>query len=269
MRNNQNRIPENNSGGALGILVGSWLNVFRSIVLFCGIVAILAVSVVTSYEHVIGNSEVSMEFTGDGGIIFHSKNNPRSGSILVPASSGWLNTGFRLKPGDEVRIQASGKIHLAVSHLVEAANEDIKLKFDWVDPSGNKYVSAPDDLRKDLLVDPNQRIGKLLGYLAEPELEEKSRPGADNPRPGKILPIGKNEVIHNTEGFERELWLVVNDMYLNEDAENAYVGNVTGKIKQARLEAWKRIKQDKYWQLWFEDNIGEFLVNIIYENRKK
>lgn len=256
------------SDGALEFIIGSWGNIAKSLLFFACIVVISAVVGVQSYNYIMKNSGVDVEFTSSGGIIFHSRNNIKSATIMVPASQGWMDTKFVLKPNETIKFNASGRVHLAISHLIDFSRKEEKPDIGWVGPNGSAYQpdaeNDEEELRRMLLVDPDAPIGKLLALLRKPD---EPSPGIENARPGEIFKVGEDGTVTNDSKEDATLWLTVNDMYLNDtkDAQEAYIGSVKDEKKQKeRLEAWQRIKKQKYWNLWFEDNIGQFLVKITF-----
>lgn len=275
------------STGILTTAIQSWSNLRRSLVLFFCVVLILTISFeyIGSFistnvsDYLSKNHKTTITFTANNGIIFFSENSQKTGSFLLPASAGWINTGFILKSGETIDIRASGRIHLGLEQLVDAAQTDTKPQYAWSAPDGNPFNSNSDDKAlqnhsknsnlKNFLVDPNAKIGMLLGFLAKKELSETEKPGENNPSPRGLIRIGNSrDGIKNDDTEDRELWLTVNDIYLSEKAEEAYI-NKYASDEEVRAMQWQRIKKQNYWRLWFDDNIGEYLINITFQNQQK
>jgi hypothetical protein len=186
-------------------------------------------------------------------------------TVLLPANKLWLNTGLQIKPGQEVKITATGSINLAIHRLVEAAHTHKYPRWGWMEPEGGQPLNpAHQDLRiKQYLISPDNNYGVLLACITTDDL------GKSNPKPKNVSVIGRNASIKSEK--RGKLWLVVNDAVLNKDAKNAYVqpqkdldatygvGKVT--VKQ-REEEWKRIVDDGYFDAYFDDNAGAFLVQL-------
>lgn len=276
------------STGILTTAIQNWSNLRRSLVLFFCVVLILTISfeyignfISTNVrDYLSKNHKTTITLTANNGIIFFSENSQKTGSFLLPASSGWINTGFILKSGETIDIRASGRIHLGLEQLVAAAETDTKPKYAWSAPDGNPFDSNSENKSlqnhsknsnlKNFLVDPNAKIGMLLGFLAKKELTEIEEPGENNPRPKGIIRIGNaRDGIKNDDTEDRELWLTINDIYLSEEAKEAYINKYTVDNKKEREEQWDKIKKQKYWRLWFDDNIGEYLINITFQNQQK
>ena len=242
--------------------IGNWSNLSRTLTLFAGSMFILFLSFVGVYSFILSRPNLEIELKDEGGIVLSNQANNKVGQFLLPASAGWTNSGFTIKPEESVEVQAYGKVHLGFHRLVDAAKEDFVPIFPWIGPKGSEFIAETeaDRTRQQLLVDPTANIGMLLGYLAYDKEPTKS-----NPQPDKIVSIGDKQTIKNTHQEEQMLFFVVNDMYLNNDAKEAYIGNAEGNLDKYQKN-WNEIKDKKYWELWFDDNIGQYLINIKYIN---
>lgn len=254
--------------GALASAIESWPNLLRAFTLFAGLMLIVVLSCIGIYAFIVSRSDVKIELTDKGGIVLLTQANNKVGQFLLPASAGWTNTGFIIKPGARVEIQSFGEAHLGFHRLVDAARDDVIPIFPWIGPQGSRFIaeSEADTARQQLLIEPKAHIGMLLGYLAEPRLPENEEPGKNNPKPGEIVKLGDRRTIRNQHEEERVLWLTVNDMYLNNGGRKAYVGDATGDTLDIYLKQWNQIKEKEYWELWFNDNIGQYLITIKYIN---
>ena len=244
-------------------VVGSWSNVSRAITLFLGLIAVLVVSAIVIYHHITKSSDVTITFTNKGGVVFQTLDT-RMGSFLLPASAGWVNTGFTINPGERVRIQSFGRVHLSMGRLLRDSKNN-RVARGWSSPDGFPYTE--DILRKSLLVAPDANKGMLLGYLGAADYGDEIKPSKDNPRPGKILKLGGDKTFRNTTKETQELWLTVNDYYLNKEAEKAYFSGEDARqqLKDGTDRAsWEYIVKNEYWELWFDDNLGEYLINISF-----
>ena len=115
-----------------------------------------------------------------------------------------------------------------------------------------------DESRKESLVLKESKIGVVIGYLRE--LPSSNTPHLiDNLRPSGIFAIGDNFTI-KTPDYDSELWLVTNDILLHKDAQIAYAGD---NPSQSLIDKWNDIERDKSWDIFWEDNIGQFLIHIV------
>lgn len=262
-----------------GFLYGfdSWAHLLR----FCiatlfifGLIIILAWVIISN----VGSEQrLSIAFNPEGSTIISINKQPSKALVLLSAGQLWLNTGLKLKPGQRIRVTTSGRINLAIHRLVEAAVEDVRPRHGWVGPEGDqlKNEKPVDRLRKKLRIEPRVGYGCLLAYI-KPEGEPD--PGKDNPKPSGIQVIGSNSELTYRDNQEREgtLFLTVNEAVIQDDqeSEQAYVTTQEaldetygpGKIKVETLRRqWCNLVKDNYWDVWTDDNVGAFLVQISYE----
>jgi hypothetical protein len=194
---------------------------------------------------------------------------PQITSLLLPANKLWLNTGIQIKPGQSVKITATGSVNLAIHRLIEAAHTHSNPRWNWTDPAGEYESSRAtpiDKAVKALFIAPGLKPGVLLAYVTD-----KNDLGKYNPKPQGIQEIGKDGEISSQKGGT--LWLVINDAVLDDSnkSRDAYVlpqdkldetygkGKVTEK---QRKDEWKRIQIEDYFEAFFDDNAGEFLVQV-------
>ncbi len=200
---------------------------------------------------------------------------------VLPSNVVWLDTEIKIKPNQSVNVKADGRIHLAVHYIVEAAQKDFVVKYPWSDPDGegpsiNTIEQLPGDAsRNGQKLCPSAKFGQLLAYVG-PEVLNKDNPW---PRDGKIQVLGREAVIENNTDTKQKIWLAVNDIILRDDdfSEQAYLLNEDScdlakryKSKsdcdlEAVIEAkkhWKQIKDNKYWNIWFDDNIGSYVIKF-------
>jgi hypothetical protein len=133
------------------------------------------------------------------------------------------------------------------------------------------------------LVDPNAKIGSVLGYVKS---DTQDAPGHNNPRPAGLVALGSEGEIAG----QGTLWLTVNDYVVVDSPEmrNAYVGTQEMiDISQYTIDVEKtkepegikyytskhatvddlKKKWDEYvhggnFAAFFRDNVGDFLVEI-------
>jgi hypothetical protein len=224
---------------------------------------------------------VSVSFNEEKTVVISINNQPSKALVLLSASHLWTNTGLKMRPNQKINIGATGRVNLAVHRLVDAAKEDVKPRHGWVDPDGDQFKNEKplDLIRKPLLIEPQVVHGCLLAYV-RPQGEPD--PGKENPKPTGIQVVGRNnEIIYrDPSGREGTLFLTVNEGVPKDDAKSkaAYIANQEvldetygkNKVTVAMLRArWDYIVRENYWEVWYDDNVGEFLVQINYDNTDK
>jgi hypothetical protein len=182
-----------------------------------------------------------------------------------------LNTGIQIKPNQTVKITATGSVNLGIHRLVEAAYTHSYPRWNWTDPAGESGPSSSTPIDKGLkalFIAPGLKPCVLLAYV---DVTGKNDLGKYNPKPQGIEEIGRGKEITSKEGGT--LWLVINDAVLDDSdkSRDAYVlpqdklDETYGKGKvteEKRQEEWERIKTDDYFDAFFDDNAGEFLVQV-------
>ena len=264
-----------------------------------GVVSLLAFCFL-EYIRVIWRDNFELRAPGtNGAVIFHSSFDDgfRKVVFLVPASQCWINTELPIEPGETIKFTTSGKVHLALNLIKQEELAIIK----WSKPDGSPFKKPTKELgdRRNFLISqqrnddsPDPLVGNLVGFLQADGIDLPD-PGPDNPRPigtsrNKVFHIGHEHTITNETGHKANLWLSVNDIVLDGTvaARQAYLGDSTTyvsrffanqpplaisnttKQKQANaiwadhLATWDSICEAKQWDLYFNDNIGTYLVFI-------
>jgi hypothetical protein len=214
-------------------------------------------------------SHVALSYDVTKNQLIISPQDPNTAYLVVPASAPWVDTGIDVEAGEVIRIDAIGHAHLSLRQLYEAIDYDSMPRFQWIDPDGSAFaVRRPQDsLRQDFLLSPGANMGKLLGYFW-PSGSAQPQPSRDHPRPGGMLEIGRHATIKNPLHDTARLFLVLNDMVLDpsrmEASKRAYIGPYpkTDPHYPARSKRWEYVVRNRYWYLWFDDNIGQFLVQV-------
>lgn len=246
--------------------IKSILDVKLAFSLFALIVALgaMALGVVA-----FNRADVELNFNKEGATVVTRRNEVTKAMVLLPANRLWLNTGLELKKGQSVTITASGSINLAIHRLVETAKDHKKRpRLGWIGPDGGKsYKTDLDNARSKYLISPDpDHYGALLACIVSAD----DRPlGKDNPYPKGIKQIGSRGSI--TAESAGTLWLVVNDVVLTEQSRDAYVASQkildevygVGIVTVAQREReWEEIKNRRYYEAFFDDNVGEFLIHV-------
>ena len=229
---------------------------------------------------------VKVEFPVPGTTLIKVNDQPHKASYLLAASDLWADTGLILQPHQSIAIVASGRANLAFHCLVAAARNDVFPCHGWVGPAGGSGQGATgkESCRARLRIVPKAGYGALLAYLHK---KGDPPPGKENSRPSPINVIGESGSITNDSDVPRSLWLVINDAVLfpNDEASKlAYlevenmadtkINRRPSKFKSydkdvpeswTILEHWRYIETHQYWNVWFDDNVGFYQIQIDYQ----
>jgi hypothetical protein len=231
------------------------------------VLALIALSI-AGYAVMIHRANIEITFKPEGVTVITRGSELSKAIVLLPSNKVWLNTGLHVKPNQTVRILSSGSIHLASHRLLNSTKEHTRPSIGWVDPNGGQlpFQTDLDNARTKYLLLPGESYGAVLAAIVHPD---EHAPNKFYPHPKEIKKIGKDGTISSeTEGV---LWLVVNDVILSESAGDAYVASQPvldqtygkGVITRSQKEKeWKQINETKYFEAFFDDNIGDFLVQI-------
>jgi hypothetical protein len=185
----------------------------------------------------------------------------------LPACSRWTNTGIKLKPNSIIEFTASGKVNLAAHRLIEAAYDKKMPPFNWLSPKGEEFKNkrARDVYRRNFLVNPSAYLGVIIAYLQK---DGEPDPSIQNQRPKNLETIYEHTVIESP-GYESTLWLIVNDVLLDpsrvDESKNAFFGpldDLNSKEKKEKESTWNYIISKDYWDVWYDDNIGNYLIQL-------
>lgn len=237
-----------------------------------GVLLFVITTSIISVILVTGKSKTRIQVTSGGATLIQIDGRDRSAVFLLPASRLWANTGLRVKKGDCLHIRATGRTNLAGHRLFESANQDTIPPLAWVDADGDTEIPAfqarlkQDIKRLENLIDPNSKPGTLLAYLA---IEKQDQPDFNHPRgmdKGKLLKIGSDWYIKAPDEGDFTLYLSVNDIFLTKNDFEMYKRTTTndkGVVGTAE-QRWQSIESNQYWNIWFDDNLGELLINVEY-----
>lgn len=196
--------------------------------------------------------------------------------------SPWIASGTRVKKGDRVRIEASGKISTSFHHMLRAAENDSLPVSPWTGPAGlNRYAQTPvrdarsEDVARDkYLICPETNPGALLAIVADGKPADPHVSGKKH----KVHPPKRNKQgAHATIEFEAEidgsLFFAINDVWLTTENRAAYDGNgkstevgPDGNPQKSNRMTWEDVvARYSYWNLWYDDNSGGFLAVVYRE----
>lgn len=194
--------------------------------------------------------------------------------VLVSASQLWVDSGVEIQPGETLHLSATGLVNLAIHRVVQTADRHAPPPLRWNGPDGAELpANRPLYVRRQqLLPYPQAPYGTLLMY-ARPVGE--ADPSKYNPAPPGIQEVGRGVVWEYpaTAPKKARLFFCVKDTYLKDEPGllNAFVGTQEeidetygrGHYTVAQLqEQWKRLIKEKYWEVWFDNNVGYFLVGM-------
>jgi hypothetical protein len=206
------------------------------------------------------NSDVEVSFSSEGATLIVSEKSKKA-IFLLPASVPWVNTGIIVNENTPIKFTTSGRVHLAINNLVKAAEANIKPRIEWTGPEGyDAGLAEKDRYRTSILISPKSKLGKIIGYVKSPN---DIIPGPKNRSPANIFEVESNIVF--TPSKTGELWLCVNDFLLSpndSDSHKAYVGDTQGRERSERIQEFNKIVSQGYWEIWFDDNIGEYMLQI-------
>lgn len=195
--------------------------------------------------------------TPAGGIIYRTGQDETL-SYLLSASAPWGSTGFKVKKGEFLQIRASGKVDLAVHRLIEAAISDQRPLHAWVGPDGmsdlNKLLLRKQDVwRQKWLLVPDKPYGALIVGISPDNYPPSDR--------HNIWIAGSEWNGQTPESGV--LWFAVNDVLLTPDSKDAY--EIPFEHKEEGYDVPRKfddIAKDQYWNVFFDDNIGSFMVTV-------
>jgi hypothetical protein len=257
-------------------LIKSWVRTGKNyakgwVLIFSSILALAVLFWVVSFlvEHLFikkfEDRGLKISFTENGATQVKIGGELKSAIFLVSASQGWVNSGIKIPPKSTVVITASGQAHVALHHLIKAAEEDRIPNYRWSDPRGVDYNgenSKADSERNEGLIVEREKIGALLACL---HIDGSGEPNLlKNPRPDNIKIIGNRQNITNDLDQEATLWFTINDVVLDssDKSEKLYLPDTNSPDYQKAKNRWKYIKENHYWNIWFDDNSGFYQVKV-------
>lgn len=243
--------------------------------------AVLFVSTIIVYIVMIAGM-VSFFFTN---VLFFSPDNHvnGAGALVVKQPCGkehyvflfntadcWVNTGIDLVEGDRFAVSASGEFYGRVQDLVDKAESNEVLPFDYNRPLPDsvRYVSASRFCMYRVKEGADSaRFGSILCQIqpdVRPCICDYDSVGDKRGRIIQLrvdsLDVGLNEFVADTSGL---LHVSVNDIYLSSSNVKA-INAVDDPALKASLGitdsiVYKEDMEDR----WFADNIGEILMNVV------
>lgn len=252
-------------------ILKSWGHTFRFIIVFL----LLFIAIAFVINRINDKTEFNIDYSNDKTLVtIIDKKNIIANSVL-PACDCWTNTGIEIRPGEEFEIKVSGKIHTTADKLIKDAADDVKPRFDWIGPDGGSFLirenlryHKSDSIRRTLLLNSNAKIGQVLFYLQRKNtLKPNCAIGQGYFNPDSVIIYDPEKGISGkNDGSETFfIWATVNDMLIKDfDTESnqaAYLGGALEDTLSIKKEQWKELRKENYNRIWFDDNIGNFVVS--------
>jgi hypothetical protein len=219
---------------------------------------------------------------------------PLSGSVTVDATTGWQNSGIRLRKGDRIHLEPSGRVHLAANHLYNLAHvikpliiegspgrnwskrlrdryPPLKLDEsnifyrDWIGPDGEDTSS---DMLDGTKIRPDLKWGVLLAVVLPNPISDRNDPMrvlADNDiKTYELIPVtGPIEIEAPRDGW---LAFIVNDAVLSPvsgSAESRDFYSALVRMKDdLNDDPRHQLHESSIPLIWFSDNAGSFRVLV-------
>lgn len=238
-----------------------WKSIFRSTVFLSLLFGLFFLFVWALVSHV-NPSSVSVS-SGNGIAIEFGGSETLSAQLVHPR--GWNPTRVRVNEGEEIIIDASGSIHIAMGRMINGLRYQYKVKeenedtvgrglehftdeqvrnsvfaYPWNGPTGivkehliNESAKSRIASLQNSRVDPKARVGQLLMVIGE---SDTSSPDLST---SQIIPYSsaKERIIASRSGY---LWFIINDEKMGDN----------------------RLINTLLWQ----DNLGMFSVKVLVKS---
>lgn len=276
-----NDAPKESLIGGLARISSRWQSILNFWAFFAGLVVIVCMGVYLLglvLRPFVPGARIT---TTEGGAYIIELGGKRSVQWLLSASSKpgsrtrddapgirfWSNSGIDVAKDDKVKLRVSGAVNLAIHHLVESAQTDNPPYFHWTGPDGFEPEQTAFFRPADLHRQP-QRLaggvpsGMLLMQVVPPGANPQVKPDGEH-----LYPVGSGRDGPFKMRQSGTLYFALNEVPLDETMHDFYViapGVDPEYVKkhpiEAQEKAWLEIARLKYWDLWFDDNAGSFLV---------
>lgn len=257
----------------------------RALFLIAGLGLGIFLITIGIFKRISNTSDISLEANEKGGFIFKiarktgEDNRDQYAQILLPSNSCWHNTGLDIREDEECEIKVTGNVHLAFNRLYRDVEGDAIPAIKWTGPEGNEWAKIGDNLaceeaKAKLLIKPGRRIGNVVGFLYTQNIADKDFVGffMNNRKQitDEIKIINNQNTICNDKKATATLYLCVNDILLDTtDTERKKLSLIAFEGRYNNTQKWESLKKEKeYYRLWFDDNVGGFLVSVIIRKRK-
>ena len=190
-------------------------------------------------------------------------------TFLLPSNEWWYDTGIDVDVNQQIKLVISGRAHLAIHKLVAAAAANEKCSVAWTGPEGAPWANLNEDeeqlaAKKSLLIYPGDKIGNIIMYLCPPNGISSFHDDFLKNRKqftGKFHEVTNNVTYTNDSGTKARLFLTVNDMVMDFTKEGL-PASVLAFNRPRKIHNVDELSKENFNDIWFEDNIGCFLVNV-------
>jgi hypothetical protein len=229
----------------------------------------------------------------------------RFANLLVPANKIWMDSHILIHPGEFVKIISSGSANLSEQLSLNVSNDpasyDIRSFNFLVDPHGEPLNGRTterrqaDELRSPLKIRKDAPLGMLLATIVPDKRDLRN-----NPRAGDVVTLEEAEqgfvYKGNNSGFlfltvndllisrrpqDRDIWLLKrtfagDEANINEQRENVRRAYMTASSPDSDVDKqiakmgskWDAIVKQEYFEAFFEDNSGYFMVSIAVSSQQ-
>jgi hypothetical protein len=259
----------------------------RALLFLICLTALIYFSVTRIFQTINTVSDISVEVNEKGGLIFKatrkgSEISERYAQFLLPSNKVWVNTGIDVEENEECDFKITGNVHLAINNLITHVDNDQIPKIKWTGPEGAKWENIGDkpdcaDAKTKLLIKPGDRIGNVVGYfynnldISDQDFLQYfmiNRKAATK----DVFNIGEKLKQPNNTGKKARLFISANDILLDmTDTVQKKISQIAfeGRVGENNAQNWKLLlNEPEYFRLWFDDNVGGFLVNVTIRKKK-
>lgn len=256
-------------------------------ILFLACFTLLLYFIVTRIFHSVSSvSDISVEVNEKGGLIFKAArkgNQERYAQFLLPSNKIWMNTGIDIEEDEECEFQVTGNVHLAINSLVRSVDNDQIPAIKWTGAAGSPWEKVGDEAscaaaKKQLCILPGDHVGNVVGYFYKKgEISDAdflkyfltSRKDITK----DIFNIGERIKQPNNTKERVRLFICVNDILLDmSDSAQTKLSQVAfeGRPGGDNASKWLILLKEKseYVRIWFDDNVGGFLVNVTIRKKQ-
>jgi hypothetical protein len=177
-------------------------------------------------------------------------------TFQIHASSMWECSQWQVKAGMKISIRASGRVNLAIHRLIDNARIDRRPMYPWNGPSG---FSNSNDPRSPYLIFPEANWGALIFGITKSRIHSPCLNGTCKCDSIWIACEEGKEAIEFTVPYSGYLWFSINDIPLDSTRQKVYELDPN---YDKSISSWNDILKLKYWNVWFDDNTGSFLINV-------
>lgn len=253
-------------------ILRSWGNFFRFIL---GLVVIALL--ITRITNSIRETSFDLKFTTDQTLVTIKDKKWVITHSVLSACDCWVNTGVEVRPGEECELKVTGKTHGAIDYLVKDAENNNLPAFTWNGPEGREFkiraedkIAHLDSLRKKLLLDPNAKMGQVLFFIQKQEVHPTCELSGSEVSPNEIHAYdNKGWKFTNDSKETWYIWATVNDLLIKDfndkTAYEVYLGLTEKESRIKREKSWPVLAKEKYNTLWYDDNIGSFIISAKIE----